>query len=228
MDRLRAVWLVAAVGAVAIWAGGCSDTDSKLSSEDPTDRMEALRRLAASNSDKAVAKIVEATEHADPGTAREAVWALARSGRARAQEALAEVAGGAKRPKVREAAVMALGEQHTPASVEALRKVLRSERDGHVRAEAAAALGKVGDLDDVALLVDVASSADSVGVESAAVGSIQRLLTVDFQYQASDPVEKRRETLDRIRQQAPGFVAFMKRVRATRERLAAEGRTDVH
>ncbi|MGB3086888.1 MAG: hypothetical protein WBC53_04045, partial [Phycisphaerae bacterium] len=83
--------------------------------------------------------------------------------------------------------------------------------EGAVRAEAAAAVGKVGTLDDVPFLTDLAAADPSVAVQSRAVGAIETLTGYRFPYDSRASEEQRREALERLKEDARRIAEFQKR-----------------
>lgn len=195
-----------------LWLSGCSspgDTDSP----DLGERLEAIRRLADEADDEAVERLAGAARHEDTRTACEAVWALGRAPRQSAVRALERVVSvkSESRPRVRQTAVMALGRRKEPRAREVLLEVARTDPEGAVRAEAAAAVGKVGTLDDVPFLTDLAAADPSVAVQSRAVGAVEALTGYRFPYDSRASERERREALERLKEDARQIAEFQKR-----------------
>ena len=210
-------WLMTAALAIALALAGCGDASDQLNSEDAGKRLEAIHHLAGQGDAASVARLGQATEHEDPWTAREAVWALARAPHPSASEAIHRVLKTDKRAEVRQMAVLALGRRCENNSRQVLREVARTDPDGAVRAEAAAAVGMVGTLDDVALLADVAATDADPTVQSRAVAAAGALLGITFHYDTKAPEAERRKMLETIRSIAPTMAQRL------REAMAQEG-----
>jgi len=181
---------------------GCRDPAEGLQSSDAQERREALTALAKEDTEGAVRQVVEMVAHEDMTTARDAVWALGRMSNQRAAEAVSKVALGDARPGVRKEAAAALGRRPAEASVRTLRRMVQSDQSSEVRAEAAASLGNVGSTADVDLLVQVVESADTpetLAVQSRAIGAVERLVGLNFYYDAKAPPGERQKALARMR-----------------------------
>ena len=209
--RIISALLPAGLWAAAILIAGCSNPSDQLDSQDAAKRFEAIHYLGGHGDAASVARLGQATEHKDPRTAREAVWALGRAADASASEALHRVLKTDKRAEVRQVAVMALRRRLESDSRQVLRDVARTDPDGAVRAEAAAAVGAVGTLDDVPFLADLAAADPSVPVQSRAVGAIETLTGYRFPYDSRASEEQRRAALERLKEDACRIAAFQRR-----------------
>ena len=211
---MRSVGCVAVVAASLVAAGlpvGCSDQG-----ESPRmGRMREIRNAARRGGDDAASRIERAAADADGALAIEAVLALGRMREEAARAALRRVVGNEQRESVRAAAVRALGSRPTGVSdtesVAVLRRVASTDSAPAVRAEAAAAVGKVGTLDDVPFLADLAAADPSVAVQSRAVGAVEVLTGYRFPYDSRASDQERRETLERLKEDACRIAAFQKR-----------------
>ena len=168
-----------------------------------------IQELAEEDTPEAVRQIAAIAADEDPDMARKAVWALARCRHPKSREALADVVARDARPPVRREAVSVLGqlprEQVRPEELTVLRRAARSDPDASVRGEAAAALGVVGGLEDVRLLVEVAAKTEDLAVQARAVRAIEDLIDVRFRYDAKAPPGERAEALARIEAMAPAI-----------------------
>jgi HEAT repeat protein len=168
-----------------------------------------IQELAEEDSPEAVRQIAAVAADEDSDMARKAVWALARCQHPESREALAGVVARDARPPVRREAVSVLAqlprEQVRPEGLTVLRRAARSDPDASVRGEAAAALGVVGGLEDVRLLVEVAVKTEDLAVQARAVRAIEDLIDVRFRYDAKAPPGERAKALARIEAMAPAI-----------------------
>ena len=168
-----------------------------------------IQELAAEDTPEAVRRIAAVAADEDPDMARKAVWALARCRHPKSREALADVVARDVRPPLRREAVSIFGqlprEQVRPEELTVLRRAARSDPDTSVRGEAAAALGVVGGLEDVRLLVEVAVKTENLAVQARAVRAIEDLLDVRFRYDAKAPPGERAKALARVEAMAPAI-----------------------
>jgi hypothetical protein len=191
---------------------GCSETTANVQSNDQTERIRGLNQLAREGTEEAEVLIEQAASHEDPRTAIEAVKILGRSPQPRAREALLKVVAEEVRVPVRREAVVLLGQLPKQAvrseDLEVLRRVVMRDPDPQVRSDAAAALGTVGGLADVKLLVEVATTATGDGelvLQCRAVRAVEDLLDMGFKYDPKAPLEQRQEALARVREYAPAI-----------------------
>ncbi len=191
---------------------GCGGGGS-LESEDFGDRLEALRNLEGRTDDQAIQMLVEAARHPDEKTATEAVWLLGRIHKERARQGLLGVLSEEDRDKVRHAAVASLLQMYAPDQegkkvvVQMFRRLIQHDPSPRVRAEAAAALGRLGGFSEVQLLADVAVDDGAVVVESRCVQAIEELVGVEFGFDPSADADARRAVLLRVREIAPDIAA---------------------
>ena len=216
MTRGAAVGVVLGGIFLGLAASGCSDPGGRLNSTDANERFEAIRDLEQQGSEEAVARLAKAATHEDTGTAIEAIWALSRVNSKRAARDLSKVATSERRAQVRQVAMMALARRNEPVSRETAVRVLQSDSDPSVRGEAAAALGRVGTLDDVKLLAETAATDGSAVVEGRSVAAVERLLHVRFRYDPGASADERREVLERVRRLAPEIAEKCKQWRWVR------------
>lgn len=210
-------WRLIAVGAAAMGAcfllGGCGGSGDDLDSTDASARLQAIHDLERKDSAEAVQRLAQAVQGQDAATATEAVWALGRMQNPKAGAALHELTAKSKRQEVRNTAILALCWQvqrnrEDAAQVrDLLRHSAQGDEDATVRATAAGALGVVGTLEDVDLLVKVASEDTDVRVQSQGVCAIERLMGgVRFGYDSTAPAAEREAVLARVRELAPHFL----------------------
>ena len=188
-------------------AAGCAE--SPPAANEKVMQVRRIQELAEEDTPDAVRQIAAIASGEDTDMARQAVWALARSRHPESREALAGVVAREARPLVRREAVSVLGqlprEQVRPEELTVLRGAARSDPDASVRGEAAAALGVVGGLEDVRMLVEVAVKTEDLAVQARAVRAIEDLIDVRFRYDAKAPPEERAEALARIEAMAPAI-----------------------
>ena len=202
--------VLAVISSGLIVGGGCSDPSEQLDSPDALKRIEAIRALGKQGGSAAAEGLAKAAGHEDAMTARAAVLALSSINHPSARAALKEVVASDPRGSVRALGVMALARAARDAAArkeaaEVMRRVVRGDQAEMVRAEAAGALGKVGSVEDVDLLVEVTGMDRSKMVISRAAGAVDRLLGVKFRYDPSAPRKKREERLRVIREVAPAI-----------------------
>ena len=179
---------------------GCRESpDVKARSNDPTERVAAVRDLARDGSEAALAQLEPLAAHEDPRTALEACRAIGRTPRPRAARALAGVLQADRRPEVRLEAAIQLGYRPEREAAEALRGAVEADAEPRVRAAAAASLGKIGDLADVPLLVRVAETAADPLLEAAAVEAVERIVRMGFCYNPAAPEKDRQAAIRRMR-----------------------------
>ena len=206
-----------AVGAAAMGAcflvGGCGGSGDDLDSPDTAARLQAIHDLEREDSAEAAQRLTQAVQGQDAATATEAVWALGRMQNPTAGAALHDLAAKSNRQEVRNTAILALCWQvqrnrEDAAQVRGLlRQAAQGDENATVRATAAGALGVVGTLEDVDLLVKVASEDTDVRVQSQGVCAIERLMGgVRFGYNSTAPAADREAVLARVRELAPRFV----------------------
>ncbi len=202
--------VLAVISAGLIVGGGCSDPSEQLDSPDALKRLEAIRALEKQGGSAAAEGLAKAAGHEDAMTARAAVLALSAINHPSALASLKEVVASDPRGSVRALGVVALARAARDAAArkeaaEVMRRVVRGDQAAMVRAEAAGALGKVGSVEDVDLLVEVTGMDRSKVVISRAAGAVDRLLGVKFRYDPTAPREKREERLRVIREVAPAI-----------------------
>jgi HEAT repeat protein len=199
--------MAAVVGLAAL--AGCAEKAGDVESKDRSARLQGVRQLAAEDSAEAVARIERAASHPDALTAIEAVRVLGASPRPQARQALRKVIAEEPRAPVRREAVIFLGQRPKDRvgdeDLEVLRRVVVRDPDPRVRSDAAAALGTVGGLADVKLLVDVATTDEDLLVQSRAVRAIEDLLDLRFKYDSKAPAAEREAALRRVRDLAPAI-----------------------
>ena len=188
-------------------AAGCAEGPP--AANEKVMQVRRIQELAEEDTPDAVRQIAAIASGEDPDMARKAVWALARCRHPESREALAGVVAREARPPVRREVVSVLGqlprEQVRPEELTVLRHAARGDPDASVRGEAAAALGVVGGLEDVRLLVEVAAKTRDLTVQARAVRAIEDLIDVRFRYDAKAPPEERAEALARIEAMAPAI-----------------------
>ena len=188
-------------------AAGCDEVPP--ATNEKVMQVRRIQELAEEDSPEAVLRIAAVAADEDPDMARQAVWALARCRHPESRKALAGVVARDARPPLRREAVSVLGqlprEQVRPEELTVLRHAARSDPNASVRGEAAAALGVVGGLEDVRLLVEVAVKTENLAVQARAVRAIEDLLDVRFRYDAKAPPGERAKALARIEAMAPAI-----------------------
>jgi len=208
-------WIAAeaAVLGACFLLGGCSGSGDDLASTDTAARLRDIHELERKDSDAAARRLTQAVQGQDAATATEAVWALGRMQNPTACAVLHDLAVGSNKQSVRSTAILALcwqvqRDREDAAQVRGLlRRSAQGDGDATVRATAAGALGVVGTLEDVDLLVKVASADTDVRVQSQSVRAIERLMGgVRFDYDSTAPAADREAVLARIRELAPLFV----------------------
>lgn len=208
-------------GNVIYVAGGCTilllvavlwvvvGRDSALDrahSDDPAERLAAMRELGDDDSAEATQALIGAANDVDERVACQAVAQLTRRARPRHVKVLTEAAKDS-RPVVREAAVAGMGQFHLRDEVDprVLTRVLRGEREQpNVRAAAARALGRLQLWDGMPALVEALEHPDPL-VRGRAGAAIRKMLGRDYLFRANDPLEKRREAIANIRRDWRGF-----------------------
>lgn len=201
----KAKFISAVLGAVAAAAaaGGCAeDPARKVQSAEQARRLEGLQELASENSERSFAAAAQAISHDDVMTARAAVRAIGRMPQRGAAPVLAKVLAADNRPEVREEAAVALSYCAAPEAAQVLREVVRKDAAAPVRAAAAIGMGRVGNLSDVELLLNVGDSDPDRLVQYQAVGALERILGIGFTFEPNLPEDRRRLTLEKVRESA--------------------------
>ena len=206
--RWVGAWCLLLAAALAV---GCGDQDESAR----TARIREIQDAARHGGGDAVSRLEQAVADDDAAVAVEAALALGRMREDAARAALRRVAGNEKRQDVRAAATRALGSRLTGAadaeSAAVLRRVASADPAPAVRAEAAASLGRIGSRDDVPFLADLAAADESVPVQSRAVGAIEALTGYRFPYDSCASDRQRRETLERLKEEARRIAEFQDR-----------------
>lgn len=199
------------VGCLAVLlAAGCSDSSNNLSSSDQAERMRAIFAVAARADDNAVEQLAPLVKDADIKVASEAIVALGRIRSDRAREVLQTVVTSEPRGDLRMWAATGLAQHKDPKVVEVLRRAVSRDPAPKVRAAAAAAVGRIGTVDDAPYLADAAMSENDQSVVRSEVTAIQSLVGVYFGYKPDAPPEARRAVLTRIRDQAAHLIRVRK------------------
>ncbi|RYG23635.1 MFS transporter [bacterium] len=140
----------------------------------PLLRRAAARALGRIGGETVIAPLERAVEHGDLDVRRAALQGLRRS-EARASAAVVAAALDDEHPSVRVAAAEAISELEMSAAAPALRRVLADHSDDS-SAEMAYALGAVGNLEDLPLIVTAAARATSAITRRRALLGAARLL----------------------------------------------------
>ena len=190
-SRMRPAILIGialVLGVVVAWrftTGGDSvDADETTARIDKLERAGDVRELA-----REVAK-------ADVRVARRAVLALGRVGR----EAVREIEQALKdtRPKVREAASVALGRAGDEDEAPALAAVATGDESSSVRASAVQALGRMRAYTEMETLLQALNDED-IAVRRRANTAIVKVVGAGVGFQASDPPAKRAQAIRELR-----------------------------
>jgi len=167
-------------------------------SEDPAERLAAIRELRGNDSALAVETCRRLSRDPDLRVALQAVRALGDAGGPDAAEALAGILGAATRGAVRGEAAAALGlcAGTDPAPLAA---TLRADPDARARAGAARGLARLRSRAALPALLDALERDDDAGVRRIAILAIQKVLGVRFPYDVSAPPGRRAEQARSIR-----------------------------
>ena len=216
--RVVVVEAVVSVFVVAMLLVGCSDPADDLQSDNLNERIQAIRQLGREGGDSAARQIAEAVSHPDEATAAEAVRGLGRIAKPSAAEALVAVAEADKRPRVRVEAVVQLGRRRDEPAARTLRALVKSDPDPGVRGAAAMGLGHQGDLGDVTRLLEVVETDSNPVVQGRAVGAIEQMLGLRFEFNPWASPEERAKAMRRVREVAPTAAAIYQELLAAQEK----------
>jgi HEAT repeat protein len=210
---LAGVAVVLVIIVAMMWWSSSTGADIRQARSGKTkDRVEAIDRLARTDSDAAAVALAELVEDADVEVAARSVAAL---GRVRRREAVPVLKTAVKdaRPQVREAGVIALGELGRDSDPQALAEALRSDPSPEVRALAARWLGMLRYWEGMPELIQAMNDSE-LRVRRAAGEAVRRLWGRDFLYRAEDDPEKRGKVVEFIRlswedyRRSPAFERF--------------------
>jgi HEAT repeat protein len=213
LKSIRAAAALVGAIAITVWLGGCKDAGEQATSSNAEDRLQAIHALADRNDDASVQRLAEASRHEDVRTATEAMSSLGRVRHPEASRALVQAATTDQRAPMRQLAVRTIGERRDMDSAPVVRQILLGDADPRVKAEAAAALGRIGTLDDVDLLTNVATNTKDVLLQSRSVAAIERLLHLRFDYSPTAPESERQRAVARLAA-APDLARQLKAIRA--------------
>jgi len=191
-----------AVAAVAAWMGywyGYGARAAHLAaSDDPADRLEAIRQLRGKGSALAERTLVTLADDPDPRVAAWAVRALAASPVDRRAELLGALLAGGRTPAIRAEAAQAVGKL-PDTDVQILIDVLNNDsEEPAVRAGAARGLSHKKSLEALPTLVEKLNDPDQA-VRLWSITAIHSTVVVRFPYQAEAPPAKRAEQISNIK-----------------------------
>jgi len=190
--------LVAVAAWMGYWYGYGARAAHLAASDDPADRLEAVRQLRGKNSGLAERTLAKLADDPDPRVAAWAIRALAASPTARRAELLGALLANGRTPAIRAEAAEAVGKL-PDTDVQILIDVLADDsEDPAVRAGAARGLSHKKSIKALPALVDRLNDPDQ-DVRLWSITAIHNTVIVRFPYQAEAPQAKRTEQINNIK-----------------------------
>jgi len=180
------------------WYGYGGRAASLAESDDPDDRIEAVKELSGKWGPLARKTLTRLPDDPDDKVARAAVRAIGERRDDASRQTLEQVLASQRRPAVRAEAASALG-KYPETSVTVLTGVLERDPEPVVREKAATGLAARRDVSAVGALVDRLEFDPDVKVRKSSYLALRRILKVRFIYDAEAPLHERRRRVAVIR-----------------------------
>lgn len=174
--------------------------------DNPLPRDPGAARIEQYRREGNISALAAELDNADVRTARKAVQALGHLGKEAVKHV--ERAIGDLRPQVREAAAAALGRLNDLNSAPLLAETVRSDKSANVRASAASALGRMYAHEQMEALLDAMGDSNTT-VRRRAYAAYYRITGVGRDFDADDPLPKRRRALQDLREFWPTIKPYI-------------------